>query len=173
MEQQSRRTAIEAAARQILTAARTAPKARGRDTLALAAVYDDTIITIAEKMEELGTRHDMAFFLRDAESLRRSDALLLLGTAIASAGLAHCGLCGLGHCAGKGDYPEVPCVMNTADLGIALGAAATAAARLCVDARIMFSAGKAVTALGLLGETVKIAFALPLSCSSKSPFFDR
>ena len=42
-----------------------------------------------------------------------------------------------------------------------------------VDTRIMYTAGCAALALGLLGADVKIAYAIPLSISGKNPFFDR
>lgn len=42
-----------------------------------------------------------------------------------------------------------------------------------VDTRIMFSAGVAAEHLGLLGEDVGQVYAIPVSISSKSPFFDR
>ncbi len=157
----------------MLMAARTAPKGRGRDTLALAAVYDESLAAIADKMEEMGKVNDLPFFLRDAKNVRQSQALLLLGTTISPAGLTNCGLCGWGNCEAKNNYPDAPCAFNTTDLGIALGSAVSAATRWCVDTRIMFSAGQAAVALKLLGDEVKIIFAVPLSCSSKSPFFDR
>jgi len=170
-EENSRNNAIRAAAEQMLLAARTAPKGRGRDTLVLVAAYDETIIAIADKMEEMGKTLDIPFFLRDAKNIRQSQAVLLLGTTISPLGLSHCGLCGMETCENK--KSDVPCAINSVDLGIALGSAVSMAAQLCVDTRIMFSAGKAAMALGLLGSDVKIIFAVPLSCSAKSPFFDR
>jgi uncharacterized ferredoxin-like protein len=172
-EQESRRAAIVAAAQQMLTAARTAPKGKGRDTLVLAAAYDDTLLAIADKLDEMGKSLDISFFFRDAKNIRQSQAVVLMGTTIEPLGLTHCGFCGLGNCENKNRQSAAPCAINTVDLGIALGSAVAVAAQLCVDTRIMFSAGKAALALGLLGNDVKIAFAIPLSCSSKSPFFDR
>ncbi|MDR2801959.1 MAG: ferredoxin, partial [Prevotellaceae bacterium] len=61
-EQESRRAAIVAAAQQMLAAARTAPKGKGRDTLALAAAYDDTLDAIAGKLDEMGKALDIPFF---------------------------------------------------------------------------------------------------------------
>jgi len=42
-----------------------------------------------------------------------------------------------------------------------------------VDNRIMYSAGKAAAELQLLGEGVQCIFAIPVSVSRKSIFFDR
>ncbi|MDR3132936.1 MAG: DUF2148 domain-containing protein [Prevotellaceae bacterium] len=172
-EQESRRAAIVAAAQQMLAAARTAPKGKGRDTLALAAAYDGTLAAIADKMEEMGKDLDIPFFFRDAKNIRQSQAVVLIGTAVEPLGLKHCGFCGMGNCENKNTQSGVPCAINTVDLGIAIGSAVAVAARFCVDTRIMFSAGKAAVELGLLGNGVKIAFAIPVSCSSKNPYFDR
>lgn len=46
------------------------------------------------------------------------------------------------------------------------------AADLRVDNRVMFSAGKAAPSIGLLAGCHSI-YAIPLSVSSKNPFFDR
>ncbi|MGO8930287.1 MAG: DUF2148 domain-containing protein [Limisphaerales bacterium] len=59
------------------------------------------------------------------------------------------------------------------DLGIAAGSAASIAADARVDTRLMFSVGKAILALGLLGRRVKLALGIPVSITRKSPFFDR
>ena len=59
------------------------------------------------------------------------------------------------------------------DVGIALGSAVSRAQLYGVDTRIMFSAGTAAARLGLLGEGVGQVYAIPVSISSKSPFFDR
>jgi uncharacterized ferredoxin-like protein len=172
-EQESRRDAIRTVAQQMLTAARTAPKGRGRDTLMLAVAYDDTLAAIADTMEEIGKATNTSFFLRDALNVRQSQAMVLIGTVISPLGLSHCGFCGFETCERKNGNPAAPCAINTIDLGIAIGSAVKTAASHCVDSRVMFSAGKAALRLGLLGETVKIALGIPLSCSEKSPYFDR
>ena len=51
--------------------------------------------------------------------------------------------------------------------------AAAMAANLRMDNRILFSAGRAAINLKLLGDGVGQVFALPLSVSGKSVFFDR
>ena len=63
--------------------------------------------------------------------------------------------------------------INVIDVGIALGSAVSRAQAYGVDTRIMFSAGTAAEHLGLLGEGVQQVLAIPVSISSKSPFFDR
>ena len=66
----------------------------------------------------------------------------------------------------------VPCALNTVDVGIAVGSACAMAADLRVDTRVMFSAGLAAQRLDWL-KGCKTVFAIPVSASSKNPFFDR
>jgi uncharacterized ferredoxin-like protein len=44
---------------------------------------------------------------------------------------------------------------------------------LRLDTRVMFSAGMAAQRLGWLGKESKCVMAIPVSASSKNPFFDR
>ena len=74
---------------------------------------------------------------------------------------------------GKVWIPEnVPCFFNANDLGIAIGSAASLAADLRVDSRVMFSVGQAVLALNMMPEC-SMVLALPLAVKGKSIFFDR
>ena len=172
-EQQVREQNIRQVAEQMMLAARTAPKGRGRDTLFITAVYGESLAKIADKMEEMGKNNDVAFFIRDALNVRASQAVVFIGTRIEALGLSHCGMCGMHTCEQKLTAPEVPCTMNTVDLGIAIGSAVSVASDHRVDNRVMFSAGKAAIALDLFGERISVAFGIPLCCSAKSPFFDR
>jgi len=63
--------------------------------------------------------------------------------------------------------------LNTGDLGIAVGSAASIAMDERVDNRIMHSVGKAAVDLNLLGEETKIIYGIPLYVGSKNVFFDR
>ena len=70
--------------------------------------------------------------------------------------------------------PEaVPCAINSVDVGIAIGSACAMASDMRVDTRVMFSAGLAAQRLHFLGEKAKCVMAIPVSASSKNPFFDR
>jgi len=171
-EQIRKETALEVA-RLMMIAARTAPKGRGRDTLVIALASDEDRQKIASHMDEIARRDEIPFFSRDAENLRKSDALILLGTKVAPLGLNHCGYCGYESCAEKAKHPEVPCAFNLTDLGIALGSAVSVAASHRIDNRIMYSAGRTALEMGLCGEGVAVLFAVPLSISPKSPYFDR
>lgn len=169
-----REKAVRAVAEKMLIAARSAPKARGVDNLVIAIAEKEQIKKIADKMKEMVEKNGAPqFFIRDANNILVSQALLLIGTKIKVFNLSPCGMCGFANCEEKEKYPSVPCAFNTGDLGIAIGSAVSVAANERVDNRIMYSVGQAVLEMKLLGDDVKIAYGIPLSVSAKSPFFDR
>lgn len=173
-EQEARSESILDVAKKMMIAARTAPKGKGKDNLEIITVEKEEIIKISEKLKELVINENgPAFFTRDAENILLSDAMVIIGTRIKPLGVPFCGLCGFENCTEKLKYPDVPCAFNTGDLGIAVGSAVSVAMNMRVDNRIMFSAGVAAIKLNLLGKDIKIAYAIPLSCSGKNPFFDR
>jgi uncharacterized ferredoxin-like protein len=173
-EEQVRHDVIINTANLMMTAARTAPKARGIDNLTIVIVEGEGITGISEKMEEIGRREGApAYFHRDAENILKAQALILIGTRIRSQGIQICGRCGFANCEEKDKHPIVPCTYNTGDLGIAIGSAVSIAADRRIDSRVMYTVGQAVLEMDLLGDDVKIAFGIPLSVSSKNPFFDR
>jgi len=157
----------------IMVAARTAPKARGIDNLFMMLVTGNEIEILAKKMEELGSVHGVEIFIRDANCIRNAEALVLFGTKVKAFGLKKCGMCGFVNCAEKEKYPRVPCVMNTGDLGIAIGSAVAKAADFHLDNRLMYTLGQAAMELNLMGNDIGIAYGLPLAAKSKNPFFDR
>jgi uncharacterized ferredoxin-like protein len=65
------------------------------------------------------------------------------------------------------------CVFAISDLGIAVGSAVSIAADHRADNRIMYSAAMSAIQLGFFSPEIKMAYAIPLSASGKSPFFDR
>lgn len=157
-------------AQKMLVAARTAPKAKGVDIVECAVLNGDDLERLACAMEAIGEERGHKFFLRDAGCVRRSLAVVLVGTREKAQNL-NCGRCGFAVCAERPG--GVPCEVNAVDVGIALGAACAKAADYRVDTRVMFSAGVAAESLHLLGEDAHHVYAIPLSISSKSPFFDR
>ena len=173
-EEMIRLETVKRVAEEMLTAARTAPKARGIDNLVLAMATGTDIEIIAKKMDEIGNRPDgTPSFLRDADNIRKAQSIVLLGTRIQSQGLKLCGRCGFANCDEKDMHPEFPCSFNTGDLGIAIGSAVSIAMDHRVDNRVMYTIGQAVLEMKFMGEEVKIAFGIPLSVSEKNPFFDR
>ena len=168
-EEDIRNENIKDIAKMLMTAARTAPKARGTDNLVLAVATDETIVEIAEKMKQLAVERDMEFLNRDAENILNCGAVVLFGMKISPLGL-NCAACGFKTCREK--PKNVPCFFNANDLGIAIGSAASLAADMRVDSRVMFSVGQAVLDLNMMPEC-SMVLALPLAVKGKSIFFDR
>lgn len=157
-------------AKKMLVAARTAPKGKGIDVVECAILGGDDKEALAAEMEAYSAQTGHKFLLRDADNVRQSQCVMLVGTRSQVQGL-NCGHCGFATC---GEKPApVPCAINSVDVGIALGSAAAQAADFRVDTRIMFSAGMAAQRLGVLGEGVRQVYAIPVSIGSKNPFFDR
>jgi uncharacterized ferredoxin-like protein len=173
-EEEIRNNTVTRVAEEMLTAARTAPKGKGIDNLVLAMVTGSDIELIAKKMEEIGNSPEgTPSFIRDANNIRKAQAVILMGTIIKSQGAKLCGRCGFKDCNEKDEHPDFPCTFNTGDLGIAIGSAVSIAMDHRVDNRVMYTIGQAVLEMKLLGDDVRIAFGIPLSVSAKSPFFDR
>ena len=162
-ERECRREEMAAIARQIMIAGRTAPKGKGIDIIEIVTVTGETIAELAGA--------GMKFFLRDAENIRQADAVILVGSRSSVMSL-NCGYCGYPTCVAKNEHPDVPCAINMTDLGIAIGSMTAKAADLRVDSRVMFSVGFAARRIGLLTDCHAV-YAIPLSASSKNPFFDR
>ena len=174
MIENERNTTIKAAlevARRMMTAARTAPKAKGMDRLELSCVSGDDLEILAKKMEEIGLKNQRASFARDAGNIRQSQAVVLLGSRRGEQEL-NCGYCGFATCDEKRQNQVVPWVFPVTDLGIALGSACAVAADCRVDNRVMYTAGMAALELGWLKECF-YALSIPLSITGKSPYFDR
>lgn len=172
-ENEIRHSTVQEVANLMLTAARTAPKGKGRDTLILGKISGDDLKILAEKMYEMSEWDGLKFYARDAKNILNSEVVIILATRIEPLGMNNCGNCGLATCTNKLEYQDAPCAFNSIDLGIAAGVAASIAADHRVDNRIMFSAGQAVKELNFLGEEVGSTLCIPLSVSSKSPYFDR
>lgn len=130
-------------ARQMMTAARTAPKGKGIDIIEVALITEKEIRQLSETMIAMVDEHGMKFFLRDAENILNAECVVLIGTREQSQGL-NCGHCGFDTCAGR--TKDVPCALNSIDVGIAIGSACATAADMRVDTRVMFSAGLAAHA---------------------------
>lgn len=172
-EKKIKSAALKQIAEKMLIAARTAPKGRGQDHLSLAIAEEEEIRRISEKMKEIGERTGAQYFIRDALNILEAPVIVLLGSEIATLGLVNCGNCGFADCSEKEKHPEIPCAFNTGDLGIAIGSAVSIAMDHRADNRIMFTIGQAVLELGLFEPEVRIIYGIPLSATSKNPFFDR
>ena len=67
------------AAELMMISCRTAPKSGGIDDVETLLVTGDEKDKIAEEMEKIGDERKIDGFRRDADNLKRSDALLLVG----------------------------------------------------------------------------------------------
>ncbi len=170
-ERDTRHERLIQVANEMMTAARTAPKGKGVDIIEVAMATGDTIIQLSEAMKKYSQKTGLKFLYRDAENILKSEAIVIIGTKLQNQNL-NCGYCGFDTCAAKNEFPNVPCALNTVDVGIAIGSACSVAADHRVDSRVMFSVGRTVQELNLLPGCSSI-YGIPISCSSKSPFFDR
>jgi uncharacterized ferredoxin-like protein len=177
-------TAVITVARLMELAARTAPKARGVDTILVRILTGKDIQTLADHLAETGKRRKIGFFVRDAENIAACDACVIIGAKGRLVAGINCGACGYATCeelAREGkkrrkrttDFSGPNCSMRMTDLGIALGSAVKTAQIHNVDNRIMYSAGTAALDLGLMGKDCTVAYAIPLSTTGKNIFFDR
>ncbi len=170
--------AVHQMALEILAAARTAPKAKGFDNIVTYLLEGEEVEKVAAAMENLAGKLG-AFLIRDAENLRNSDAVIMIGLKESRPLGLNCGTCGFETCAefkSQEKTKEAPftgpiCSVKSVDLGIALGSAAAKAKDMCLDNRIMYSAGAAACKTGMIDA--ECAYAIPLSMSGKSIYFDR
>ena len=84
-------------ARQMLTAARTAPKGKGIDVIEAALVTGEDIKKLSEKMVAMVEEHGMKFFLRDADNILQAECVIIIGTREQTQSL-NCGHCGFPTC---------------------------------------------------------------------------
>ena len=148
-------------AKLMVVSAITAPKARGVNNVVVRVLNRrDDLEALARKMEELSQLYG-DFFARDANSVRNSDAVVVIGCKIVKIGIKK---------------PEkwvidADTILSLINLGIALGSAVKTASLLNVDNRIMFSVGVAAQEMGLIDADY--AFGIPLSVKPKNIYFDR
>jgi len=182
---QAEQEAILTAARLIMAAVTTSPKARGISAVSSVLLQGEEKERLALAMDNHGSRRKTRLdsFPRDAQNIRRSSAALLIGVKGTLPKKPekpfNCGACGYSSCARfiaaekkRGEDLTGPlCAFQVMDLGIALGVAAKMAAEFNIDNRLMYTAGAAAMTLGLLEADMIVA--LPLSISAKNIFFDR
>ncbi|MCJ7855660.1 DUF2148 domain-containing protein [Lachnospiraceae bacterium NSJ-143] len=164
---------LQTAAR-MCAAARTAPKAHGKDTVHTLVLTGEEKEQLAQKMEAIGTREMGAkmntWHGRDAANLRAAQAVVLIGTEQKQRGVPHCGYCGFRDCM-ECKNNGGNCAFAYVDLGIAISSAVSLAAVDMVDNRIMYSIGKAAAEMGYADGVLWLG--IPLSIAGKNIFFDR
>ena len=107
---------------------------------------------------------------RDANNIRRAQAVVLIGADKKHRGVPHCGYCGFGNCSNC-ENSGANCAFSYVDLGIAVSSAVTSAAADMVDCRIMYSVGKTASEMGYTDDVLWLG--IPISISGKNIFFDR
>ena len=163
--------------------ARTAPKAKGVDSIKTRIIPRSELTSLAARMREIGSERNFPSFLRDAGNVGAAGACLVIGvTGREPLGL-NCQGCGYGSCEEmaavvknlvprSSPYQGPNCIFKVTDVGIAVGSAVRTAASHTVDNRVMYSVGVAALSLGLLPDC-SIAFGIPVSATGKNVFFDR
>ncbi|HUT83510.1 MAG TPA: hypothetical protein VMX95_02580, partial [Thermodesulfobacteriota bacterium] len=89
---------IREVAKFMAIAARTAPKAVGRDFLQIRIIEGDEVRKLADAMVKFGDEGGRKGFDRDAKGVRNSDAVVLIGLKDAEPVGLNCGACGVNSC---------------------------------------------------------------------------
>ncbi len=162
-------------AARMCAAARTAPKAKGVDSVITCVLTKTDKNRLADRIEETGIElfgeENAAWYKRDADNVRGSQAVVLIGVKKNYRSIPQCSLCGFEDCRACEAAGGV-CAQLMVDLGIAVSSAVHVAARDNVDNRIMWSVGKAAARMEDMEEDVSW-LGIPLSISGKNIFFDR
>lgn len=165
-------------------AARTAPKGKGVDTLEIVVLGQKDLKKLAARLDKLGNDRGIGFFHRDAKNIADSDACVIIGCRGRETAGVNCGACGYATCAaftaaakkqkrGGTPFAGPNCAVRMADQGIAVGSAVKTAQIHNADNRVMYSGGVAALDLNLLPKSCTTAYAIPLSATGKSIYFDR
>ncbi|AEA33903.1 ferredoxin domain-containing protein [Hippea maritima] len=164
--------ALDVVSKFLLVDAITAPKSVGRDDIVVDIVRDDkTKVKILQRMKEITENGGKSFYKRDAINIENIDFIILIGFKVFYHGF-DCGFCGFSgceECESKGGM----CAVSATDCGIAIGSLVKLASIFGVDNRIMISIGQAAKEIGYFKEKIGGAYGIPLSATTKNPFFDR
>jgi uncharacterized ferredoxin-like protein len=164
----------------MLLSARTAPKSGGADDILTAIVSGSEKESLAKEMDKIAKERNNSGFKRDADNVRNSEAVVLIGVRGTVKFGLDCGSCGYTNCKkferaekklGR-DFVGPNCVFKALDLGIALGSAAKTASLHNVDNRIMYRIGAAAKRMNILPEA-SVIMGIPVSAKGKSIYFDR
>ncbi len=168
--------AAKTIAQLMCASARTAPKAKGEDTLFLHILEGDEKESVVKEMEKIAEEKGWPYYVRDANNLRAAACAVLMGIKNKPVGL-RCGGCGhdcdsiLDNMNKDTDFSGPMCIFKTIDLGIALSSAAKTASIHNADSRMMYTVGLSSKRLGIIKGDVVIG--IPISLKGKNIFFDR
>ena len=166
---------VESIAEFMEIAAVTAPKTRGENFVVVKTVKGEDLQRIHDWMIQYAEAQDIPGFARDGKNVLASEALVLIGIKDGAVADLHCAACGAETCIVintiEGEFKGPQCALRVLDMGIALGSAVKTASLMDVDNRIMYRAGVAARATGLIDAD--FVMGIPLSVSGKSIYFDR
>lgn len=169
---------FEIIAKLMVVSAKTAPKSFGSDYLDIQIISGENISRLIKEMRKCGEDTGRPGFILDANSLEQSQVVLLIGLNKAPSAGLDCGACGFGTCKEMEYYSSVEkhfkgpqCIIRLTDLGIAIGSAVSTAAIHHADNRVMLTIGVAARRLKM--SEANYVVGIPLSSSTKNPFFDR
>jgi len=169
--------AIRLVADLMCVAARTAPKAAGKDFVVTRVIEGDTLLDLANQMIEYGKTSGRINYDRDGANVASSSVCVLIGLKDAEVCGLNCGACGHDKCVDLPKLHDGPesagplCAWRTVDMGIAVGSAVKVASMHNVDNRIMYRVGVLAKKMGLIDADIVIG--IPLSVSGKNIYFDR
>ena len=95
-------------AKQMMTAARTAPKAKGVDIIEVMMITGEDIMTLSNTLHQIGEDMGRGGLMRDADNIQSAEAVILIGSR-EEAMCLNCGYCGAPTCGER--KPGVPCAM--------------------------------------------------------------
>ncbi len=166
------REGLDIVSKLLLIDAVTAPKGVGRDDIVIEIVTnEEDKMRILEQSKKIAKRSGFSFYERDAKNCEPITHIILIGYK-AFYHKFDCGFCGFKtckECEEKGGF----CAISITDVGIAIGSLVKLSSILGVDNRIMLSIGQAAKEIGYFTERVGGAYGIPLSATTKNPFFDR
>lgn len=156
-------------------AARTAPKAAGKDFVVTEIIEGQTCQELSEAMVRFGERTGKRDFDRDGSNVKDSPVVVLIGIKNARPLGLNCSACGAEKCIRPntldGEFQGPQCAYRLLDMGIALGSAVKTAGLLNADNRIMYRAGVVAREMGLIDADYVMG--IPLSATGKSIYYDR
>jgi len=178
-KEQERQGVMETANLMVVSA-RTAPKSGGVDDIFTAVVYGQEVEDLAADMEKIAVERNIEAWRQQAQNVRGSDIIVLIGVRGTKRYVTNCGACGYESCDEfdkaekrlRQDFDGPTCIFKALDLGIAVGSAAKTASILNVDNRIFYRIGAAAKRLNYIPEA-SIIMGIPLSAKGKNPYFDR
>jgi len=160
-------------AKLMAAAARTAPKAKGIDTILTMIIDGAEKDAVANEMRRIaGDNEALSSFKRDAGNVDNSEYVVVLAVVDKPVGLIVCNTCGFENCSAA-ENAGSPCAFNISDLGTAACSACAVASHHWIDNRLMYTVGRAVINLDLFGTKIRMSYGIPISASGKSIYYDR